>query len=101
MRYEEIPQSILNATNQYEKERGIITEQIIEIEKYGDVAFLMANKSDRTVTLFVALKTNKYSDRSWFWFCPSENQCNIFSVALGGFKQRIDRINETDRLRRV
>lgn len=72
--YKDIKQKILKSDgNKYEKQNGIKTLSVEELKKGKDIAFFKGLKSDGTATLFVAIKTNKKLEHSWFYFAPSES----------------------------
>jgi len=74
MKYKDIGMSVLNSSNQYEKERNIKTESIEYLagdEKENWVIF-RGKKSDGTNTLFLAVKNKNSPSNRWFWFCPSK-----------------------------
>jgi len=75
MKFEDIKDSIISASNKYEKEYNIetIKLEIVEGSKEEDWAILKGHKSDKSCTLFFAMKHKRATDDSWRWFCPSKN----------------------------
>jgi hypothetical protein len=72
MEFNEIPQSILGASNQYEKDNSIQTLMPQCVLRDENWAIFEAYKSDKTRTIFYARKNKRADDSSWTWLCPSE-----------------------------
>lgn len=75
MKFEDIKDSIISAPTKYEKERNIETTEvkIVAGSKEEDWVILKGHKSDKSWTLFFAMKHKRATDNDWFWFCPSKN----------------------------
>jgi len=90
--YDEVLDIIQKSTgNSYEKNNGIYTVYLHEIEKKESYSFVVGLKSDGTTTLFLIYKTNRKG--GWWWFCPTEEQATIMPEKLRYHYHRIDKNN--------
>ena len=97
MKFEEIPSSIMAASNSYEKNRGIETLNVECLSKKENCALFVAKKSDNSRTLFYARKNKRASDHGWHWFCPSDYEAETFMPLVRTIYQLVDVENKKQR----
>jgi len=93
MNFDEISQSILGASNQYEKDKGIQTLMPRCIYHEENWAIFEAEKTDKTRTIFYARKNKRSDDSSWTWLCPSEAEVRRGFPKLCTFYNMINQDN--------
>jgi len=98
MMFNEIAESIMEGENRYETERGIETEKVINIFNGNGFAFFIGMKSDKTKTLFIAFRKTKYSDSSWFWWCPSQPQAEHLIYDFPKYFNDVEEENKKEKL---
>jgi len=82
--FNDIPNSIMLANNQYEQQRGIKTHTVSLIRGGEEDLWgiFEAEKSDNTNTLFFAYKHKRAPFNKWIWMCPAKDHINGFDVFI-------------------
>ena len=83
--YKDIIPTIKKFSNLYEDNAKIITSEIKEVWKKGDVALIEANKADNTKTLFLAFGCSRKKE-NWLFLAASENQMENLSFIYNYYK---------------
>lgn len=97
LRYEDVPEDIMDTPNRYELEWGIQTLEVERVAggKEHHWEILKAKKSDGTSTLFFAYRHKRAtSEECWTWCCPSKKH-------IAGFERLIELYWNTDQLNKM
>jgi hypothetical protein len=89
MKLEEIPWSVMQASNSWEAEHGIKTLWVHRVSRSNGIAYFHALKSDGTLTLFVAIRLRD-NENSWVWSCPKESTAE----GLAHFRSMYDAVQK-------
>ena len=84
LKFDDIIGSIKSAKNKYEETHGILTLKIYLLDKKGNLAFFLADKSDNSKTLYFAIQPDISIDH-WVWCCPNQEHVEFLTTHLSEY----------------